>query len=278
MKVKCPACGAAMSLDALIGHDEARAALVAVSGISDELVRGCLKYLGLFRPLEKDLTFARVAKLVGELRPMMAAGQISRNRQDYPAPREAWLWAFEQVLVARDNGKLQRLPLTTHGFLLETLTFWAPAKSQAAAPVPFVPTDGGLQVNTKLRQGVAALAAWAGGDWLRQELAAGFAELAAMNLQGRPAAADMAVVAERWEKRLLEQQWAEEFDRSRFQTAFRALQSGSEWPNVNDFIRHLPPRLIPRAMLEKPKPDREKGRAEMAKVKEFLKQKGKQDG
>lgn len=42
MKVKCPACGAAMSLDALIGHDEARAALVAVSGISDELVRGCL--------------------------------------------------------------------------------------------------------------------------------------------------------------------------------------------------------------------------------------------
>ena len=98
MKVKCPACGAAMSLDALIGHDEARAALVAVSGISDELVRGCLKYLGLFRPLEKDLTFARVAKLVGELRPMMAAGQISRNRQDYPAPREAWLWAFEQVL------------------------------------------------------------------------------------------------------------------------------------------------------------------------------------
>lgn len=189
MKVKCPACGAAMSLDALIGHDEARAALVAVSGISDELVRGCLKYLGLFRPLEKDLTFARVAKLVGELRPMMAAGQISRNRQDYPAPREAWLWAFEQVLVARDNGKLQRLPLTTHGFLLETLTFWAPAKSQAAAPVPFVPTDGGLQVNTKLRQGVAALAAWAGGDWLRQELAAGFAELAAMNLQGRPAAA-----------------------------------------------------------------------------------------
>ena len=42
--------------------------------------------------------------------------------------------------------------------------------------MPFVPTDGGLQVNTKLRQGVAALAAWAGGDWLRQELAAGFAE------------------------------------------------------------------------------------------------------
>ena len=277
MKVKCPACGASMSLDALIGHDEARAALVELSGISDELVRGCLKYLGLFRPSEKDLTFARVAKLLGELRPLMQAGEISRNRQSYPAPREAWLWAFEQVMAARDAGKLNRLPLTTHGFLYETLTFWSPEKSQAAAPVPFEPTaDGHLKINSKLRQGVARLAAWAGDDWLRQELAAGFAELAAMNLQGRPAAMDLAVVAGRWEKRLRERtQWVEEYDRMRFQTGFKALQNGSEWPNVPDFIRNLPPRLIPREMLDGPKPDREKGRSEMEKVKQSLKQKGK---
>lgn len=161
MKVKCPACGASMSLDVLVGHDEARAALVELSGISDELVRGCLKYLGLFRPAEKDLTFARVAKLLGELRPLMQAGEISRNRQSYPAPREAWLWAFEQVLAARDAGRLNRLPLTTHGFLYETLTFWSPEKA-AMAPVPFVPTDDGrVKTNSKLRSGVSELAAWA---------------------------------------------------------------------------------------------------------------------
>lgn len=275
MKVKCPACGASMSLDVLVGHDEARAVLVELSGISDELVRGCLKYLGLFRPSEKDLTFARVAKLLGELRPLMQAGEISRNRQSYPAPREAWLWAFEQVLAARDAGKLNRLPLTTHGFLYETLTFWTPEKSQTVLPKPFEPVSGQVAVNTKLRQAVAALAEWSGEDWLKQELAAGFAELAAMNLQGRPAAADLAVVASRWEKRLRERtQWAEEYDRMRFQTAFAALQNGSEWPNVTDFIRNLPPRLIPREMLDKPKPDRERGRAEMEKVKESLKQKG----
>ena len=272
MKVKCPACGAAMSLDALIGHDEARAALVAVSGISDELVRGCLKYLGLFRPLEKDLTFARVAKLVGELRPMMAAGQISRNRQDYPAPREAWLWAFEQVLVARDNGKLQRLPLTTHGFLLETLTFWAPAKSQAAAPVPFVPTDGGLQVNTKLRQGVAALSAWAGDDWARQEIAAGFALMSAQIARGKPAAKDLPVVAGIWLQRLQERPegLAEEYDRPRFQMAFKQLAAAEEWPNVAAFIRNLPPRLIPRKALAAPPPDREAGRQKSAELKSNL--------
>ncbi|UOO82782.1 hypothetical protein LVJ83_04770 [Uruburuella testudinis] len=162
MKVKCPACGASMSLDALIGHDEARAVLVELSGISDELVRGCLKYLGLFRPSEKDLTFARVAKLLGGLRPLMQAGQISRNRQSYPAPREAWLWAFEQVLAARDAGKLNRLPLTTHGFLLETLTFWSPDKSSSpvSATLPQQPVQA---VQTKLRSGARGLMEWADG-------------------------------------------------------------------------------------------------------------------
>ena len=168
MKVKCPACGASMSLDALIGHDEARAALVELSGISDELVRGCLKYLGLFRPSEKDLTFARVAKLLGELRPLMQAGEISRNRQSYPAPREAWIWAFNRCIEARDLGKLQT-PLTGHGFLLENLTFWTPQKTTAATVLPSPqpsPTREGA-VSTKLRDGVGGLIAWAqkgGGD------------------------------------------------------------------------------------------------------------------
>ena len=135
MKVKCPSCGASLSLDVLIAHDEARTALVELSGISDELVRGCLKYLTLFRPGEKDLTFARVAKLVGELAPMIRAGEISRNRKAYPAPREAWIWAFSRCLEARDMGKLKP-PLTSHGYLLENITLWTPDKSASTFPVP----------------------------------------------------------------------------------------------------------------------------------------------
>lgn len=161
MKVKCPSCGASMSLDVLVAHDEARNALVELTGISDELVKSCLKYLTLFRPSEKDLTFARVAKLVGEIAPMMRAGEISRNRKAYPAPREAWIWAFGRCLEARDMGKLQT-PLTSHGFLLENITFWTPEKTagMGVAAVGQLQKEGNA-AESKLRQGVGGLVEWA---------------------------------------------------------------------------------------------------------------------
>lgn len=162
MKIKCPSCGASMSLDVLVAHDEARNALVELTGISDELVRACLKYLTLFRPSEKDLTFARVAKLVGEIAPMIRAGEISRNRKAYPAPREAWIWAFGRCLEARDMGKLQT-PLTSHGFLLENITFWTPDKTAGMAVA--VPLSGDRPApESKLRQGVGDLMEWANGE------------------------------------------------------------------------------------------------------------------
>ncbi len=136
-------------------------------------------------------------------------------------------------------------------------------------------------VNTKLRQGVHALTQWAGEDWLKQEIAAGFSLLAAQNLKGRPAAQDLPVLAALWEQRLMEHAVARgevkliaETDRMRIQTAFKALQDTQEWPNVIELIRALPPRLIPRSMLAKPQPDRAKGREELAKVRRNLNRKG----
>ncbi|SAY50919.1 Uncharacterised protein [Neisseria weaveri] len=162
MKVKCPSCGASMSLDVLVAHDEARNALVELTGISDELVRACLKYLTLFRPSEKDLTFARVSKLIGGIAPMIRAGEISRNRRAYPAPREAWIWAFGRCLEARDMGKLQT-PLTSHGFLLENITFWTPDKTAGMA-VPMPLSGDRPAPESKLRQGVGDLMEWANGE------------------------------------------------------------------------------------------------------------------
>ena len=143
-----------------------------------------------------------------------------------------------------------------------------------------IPADAAA-VNTKLRQGVHALTQWAGEDWLKQEIAAGFALLAAQNLKGRPAAQDLPVLAALWEQRLMEHAVARgeakliaETDRMRIQTAFKALQDTQEWPNVIELIRALPPRLIPRSMLAKPKSDRTKGREELAKVRQTLNRKG----
>ena len=68
----------------LITHDEARNLMVALAGISDELAKAALRYLGLFRPGERDLSWARAAKLLGELVPLIQAGEITRKRQSYP--------------------------------------------------------------------------------------------------------------------------------------------------------------------------------------------------
>ena len=139
MKTRCPCCGASASLEVLITHDEARSLMVALAGISDELAKAALRYLGLFRPGERDLSWTRAAKLLGELVPLIQAGEITRKRQSYPAPREAWVWAFNRVIEARDSGKLTP-PLTSHGFLLENLTFWTPDKTAGAALAPAADT------------------------------------------------------------------------------------------------------------------------------------------
>ena len=139
MKTRCPCCGVTASLEVLITHDEARSLMVALAGISDELAKAALRYLGLFRPGERDLSWARAAKLLGELVPLIQAGEITRKRQSYPAPREAWIWAFNRVIEARDSGKLTP-PLTSHGFLLENLTFWTPDKTSGTALAPAADT------------------------------------------------------------------------------------------------------------------------------------------
>ena len=163
MKVRCPSCGAVMSLDVLVAHDDAREALIALTGISDDLVKAVLRYLTLFRPAEKDLSFNRVSKLLGELAPMIRAGEVVRNRKAYPAPREAWIWATARCLEARDTGKLTP-PLTSHGFLLENITFWSPEKTAGTEVLPspqhFHPPEG---VSTKLRSGAGDLMEWANG-------------------------------------------------------------------------------------------------------------------
>lgn len=153
MKTRCPCCGASASLEVLITHDEARSLMVALAGISDELAKAALRYLGLFRPGERDLSWARAAKLLGELVPLIQAGEITRKRQSYPAPREAWIWAFNRVIEARDSGKLTP-PLTSHGFLLENLTFWTPDKTSGTALAP--PADTALSGSLNPQQQTAA--------------------------------------------------------------------------------------------------------------------------
>ena len=275
MNIKCPNCGAVHSLDSLINDADASAVLKAVLEMDAELGKATIRYIGLFRTAKSQLSWARTAKLLNELMPMIKAQEAVRDGVSSPAPAEAWLHGFNETVNARDQGRL-KLPLKSHGYLLEIVSQWQGSGLPSPHPSP-TGRGGEGGAPSKLRQGVAALGEWAGNDWAKREIASGFALLAALNLPNRPAAQDMPVVAEIWYRKLKEAKEivSPEYDPIRIQTGFKVLQQSETWPHPVELLRNLPPRLIPRAMLAKPAPDKEKGRQKMAEVKDVLNKKGK---
>ena len=275
MNIKCPNCGAVHSLDSLINDAEASAVLRTVLEMDAELGKAAIRYIGLFRPAKSQLSWARTAKLLNELLPMIKAQETARDGVCFPAPTEAWIHGFNETVNARDQGRL-KLPLKSHGYLLEIVSQWQGSGLPSPQPSP-TGRGGEGGAPSKLRQGVAALGEWAGEDWAKREIASGFALLAALNLPNRPAAQDMPVVAEIWYRKLMEKKEivSPEYDPIRIQTGFKVLQAAETWPHPAELLRNLPPRMIPRAMLAKPAPDKEKGRQKMAEVKDVLNKKGK---
>ena len=274
MNIKCPNCGAVHSLDSLINDAEASAVLRAVLEMDAELGKAAIRYIGLFRPAKSQLSWARTAKLLSELLPMIKAQEVIRDGVSSSAPAEAWIHGFNETVNARDQGRL-KLPLKSHGYLLEIVSQWQGSGLPSPQPSP-TGRGGEGGAPSKLRQGVAALGEWAGNDWAKREIASGFALLAALNLPNRPAAQDLPVVAEIWYRQLKEAKEivSPEYDPIRIQTGFKVLQAAETWPQPVELRRNLPPRLIPRAMLAKPAPDKEKGRQKMAEVKDVLNKKG----
>ena len=122
MRLTCPACGGMMSLDVLLGNEGAREAIMLALQLPSPLGKMLIQYVALFRPATRQLSFDRVANLLGELQPMIESAKIERHGRIWPAPYDYWKTALEDILAKRD--KLQ-LPLKSHGYLLEIITGYA---------------------------------------------------------------------------------------------------------------------------------------------------------
>jgi len=118
MQLNCPACGATFSLDAIIGHEGARDAVLVALQLPAPLGKTLIQYVGLFRPAQRALSMDRLAKLLNELLPMISKAQIERNGSIYAAPVDYWRNAMETMLASRDK---LTLPLKSHGYLLEII-------------------------------------------------------------------------------------------------------------------------------------------------------------
>lgn len=155
MKTRCPNCGAAMSLDALLSHEAAREALTLVFQLSGALGAAVTRYLGLFRPAQRELSLDRVARLLREIVPDLQTQRIERGGTTWPAPPEAWIWAIGQAIEARDSGRL-KIPLTSHGWLYEVISGWRPAAA-AAAGAPMLPAQAAPTRPSRTLGAIAAL-------------------------------------------------------------------------------------------------------------------------
>ena len=152
MQIRCPSCGAEMSLEAVIDNDAAAQALTLALSITP-LGKLVVRYLALFRPSKSKLSWPRVVTLLGELMPMVESQRIERNGSLYEAPHDVWCAAIEQMLATRDAGRLQT-PLKSHGYLLEVIISEAAKAQTAGTAVGWV--NGASPHQHKPQSGTAA--------------------------------------------------------------------------------------------------------------------------
>ncbi|WP_282822734.1 hypothetical protein [Neisseria subflava] len=139
------------SLDSLINDADASSVLRAVLEMDAEMGKAAIRYIGLFRPAKSQLSWARTAKLLNELLPMIKAQEAARDGVCFPAPTEAWIHGFNETVNARDQGRL-KLPLKSHGYLLEIVSQWQGSGVPSPQPSP-TGRGGEGGAPSKLRQG-----------------------------------------------------------------------------------------------------------------------------
>lgn len=118
MRLTCPCCGAAYSIEVLLADRAAREAVSTALALPAALGDRLLRYLALFRPAERALSWSRAARLLSELQAAIAAARIERDGRLHPAPADYWKAALDQMLDHRDRLSL---PLKSHGYLYEII-------------------------------------------------------------------------------------------------------------------------------------------------------------
>ncbi len=130
-ELTCPMCGTHLDIGHLIVAADERAAFLRVLELADPL-KGCLtKYIYLFAPPKTALTQRKQARILLSLLPDLERRAIHHAGRDWAAPLKLWEQGIDQMLQARDAGRLE-LPLKGHGYLYTILSSLA-NKVEAAA-------------------------------------------------------------------------------------------------------------------------------------------------
>lgn len=154
LELTCPVCASRAPVEAFCANAAAAAALRAALELS-ATGRAVLRYLRLFtkkRPLHQD----RVAALINELLPDIAAQRVIVGGVEYDAPAAAWVWAIESMLQRHAAGSL-RTPLDSHAYLYKVLAGGGWRAQPADALTNVVQSDAPASRTSAARASLAAL-------------------------------------------------------------------------------------------------------------------------
>lgn len=129
MRLTCTACGAHGSAEQFTADTDARRAMETLAGLPAGLGPLVLRYLGLFRPPKRGLTWDRVSKILDELATMIAAGHVERRGKRYSAASELFRAGIQQMLDQRERLEL---PLANHNYLIAIVAGDSPRAAAAA--------------------------------------------------------------------------------------------------------------------------------------------------
>ncbi len=129
MRLTCMACGAHGSLELFTADPDARRLAELVAKLPADVGPVAVRYLGLFRPLKRGLTWDRAVKIAAEIVAMVEAGAVEMRGRRYPASASSFANAMQQML---DHRERLELPMTSHGYLIRIVAGESPREAARA--------------------------------------------------------------------------------------------------------------------------------------------------
>lgn len=119
MKCCCPECGFVGSMTAFAGEADARECMRLALQMPRPLADSLMRYLSLFRPPKRALSWSRALKLMQQLHHDIERGFVTRHGRDWSAPQDVWQSSLATMLEQRDK---LTLPLRDHSYLYEIIS------------------------------------------------------------------------------------------------------------------------------------------------------------
>lgn len=129
--IACPVCGSEFDIAVVFAAEADQQALARMAAVSIPLGARVLQYIGLFAPAKQRLTAAKKIKLMLQLLPDLERQAINYKGRDWPVPLSAWAQGIDQMLAARDAGRLDT-PMKGHNYLYAILAGMADRHEAAA--------------------------------------------------------------------------------------------------------------------------------------------------